>query len=512
MSDVVLSLGPHGRIRGRRGSNGVCRFLGIPYAQPPTGERRWKKPEALADGFSYESDGAPRDCTEFGNICPQETYILYDKPFNEIPGAKYSEDCLNVNIWTPAEKPPAGTTWPVLTFIHGGWLQIGSPSVEDGYQPLELLSGDGVGLQAIVVSIGYRLNVFGFLAGEGVEGNFGFWDQRLALEWIQEHAAFFGGDPSKVTLMGHSAGGFSAHTQLQYELLHTDGSKPLFKNVFLYSNAIPAQPKTRGEANGQLLDLCKVLGLEETSSGKERLQTLRKISEQTLVDALPKLKMSNFRAVTDGALIHADMVKKFEDHTFAKLFKDRGYRLMTGETETEQYLYSKWLPPKNEEELPTKLQNYYSAEVAKKLLAHPGYKGDVVDVFGRIVSDMQVRAPIRILCRQLVEGGVPAERILRYRIAFRPGFLDENYPPEAGVTHGADLPYWWAVRQFGFTDEEWSALKAWLSRTLAKLVDGSPFEPAALQQYLLFGPDGKSAVVEDQYWEHLMSVIDAVSN
>ncbi len=66
-------------------------------------------------------------------------------------------------------------------------------------------------------------------------------------------------------------------------------------------------------------------------------------------------------------------------------------------------------------------------------MAHPGYKGEVVEVFSRIVSDMQVRAPIRIMCRQLLEAGVPPERILRYRIAFRPGFFDKFFPPKAGV-------------------------------------------------------------------------------
>ncbi len=78
-----------------------------------------------------------------------------------------------------------------------------------------------------------------------------------------------------------------------------------------------------------------MLEISESLSGEEKLQALRKIPEQDLVDALPKLKMSNFRGVTDGAIIHADMMKKFEGGFFAKIFRDRGYRLITGETETE---------------------------------------------------------------------------------------------------------------------------------------------------------------------------------
>ena len=90
MADTLVSVGTHGRVRGRRGSDGVCRYLGIPYAEPPTGDRRWKKPTPLPKSFSYETAGEPRDCTEFGNTCPQEIYILDGKPFNELFEGKVS--------------------------------------------------------------------------------------------------------------------------------------------------------------------------------------------------------------------------------------------------------------------------------------------------------------------------------------------------------------------------------------------------------------------------------------
>lgn len=81
-----------------------------------------------------------------------------------------------------------------------------------------------------------------------------------------------------------------------------------------------------------------------------------------------------------------------------------------------------------------------------------------------------------------------------------------------GQTHGADLFLWWAGKRYGATETEWADLKSWINDTLAKLVYGEAFSPEpGLKEYLLFGPDGKSAIVEDQYWGHLMSVIDAVS-
>lgn len=180
MKDTTISLGQHGQVRGRQDDHGVCRFLGIPYALPPLGPRRWTKPGALpADHVYQDGDHQPRDCTMFGPVCAQEIYYVDGKAINELPAAvRHSEDCLNLNIWTPADPTSADGAWPVLVFIHGGWLQIGSPSVLDRDQPQELIGADGAGLQAVVVSIGYRLNVFGFLAGDGVPGNFGFWVSR----------------------------------------------------------------------------------------------------------------------------------------------------------------------------------------------------------------------------------------------------------------------------------------------------------------------------------------------
>jgi carboxylesterase type B len=88
MQDVFVETGPGGRLRGAKDANGVCRFLGVPYALPPINERRWRKPEPLPTDYSYETDGQARDCTNFGNVCPQETYVMDGAPFNYLDGAK----------------------------------------------------------------------------------------------------------------------------------------------------------------------------------------------------------------------------------------------------------------------------------------------------------------------------------------------------------------------------------------------------------------------------------------
>lgn len=166
----ILDLGSHGQLKGALFANGVKRFTHVPYALPPTGPRRWKKPEPLPKDHVYGSN-SPLDCTEHGNVCPQPEYTVNGNP--EIkPVCSFDEDCLAVNVWLPpGDAPKRG--WPILAWIHGGWLQIGDPSLKEHAQPTQLIAEGG--LDAIVVSIGYRLNIFGFLAGDGLQGNFGFW-------------------------------------------------------------------------------------------------------------------------------------------------------------------------------------------------------------------------------------------------------------------------------------------------------------------------------------------------
>ena len=113
-----------------------------------------------------------------------------------------------VNVWAPSGKPPPGG-WPVIIWIHGGWLQLGDPMYDQNMHPYELIAKTGFGLEVVVVAPGYRLNIFGFLGADvdgELSGNWGFWDQRCAIEWISENVKYFGGNNQNVTLGGVSAG------------------------------------------------------------------------------------------------------------------------------------------------------------------------------------------------------------------------------------------------------------------------------------------------------------------
>ncbi|KAL7003892.1 hypothetical protein EMMF5_006570 [Cystobasidiomycetes sp. EMM_F5] len=237
-SPCSLSLGSLGTLNGleyhsKTGEPLVRRFLKIPYCLPPVGEYRWKRPRKLPDGFSYGN----LDCTQPGPLCPQASYVSLKPTTNNVG---YDEDCLNLNIWMPAvPAPPEG--WPVLIWFHGGFFQIGD-AADPTMDPTELIARRGADLRAIFISPTYRLGILGFLAGmelqeedeQGAAGNYGLWDQRMAIEWIRRNAVRFGGDPDRITLMGRSAGAYSVHSQLAYDFLMAPSSETIpFKSAIL---------------------------------------------------------------------------------------------------------------------------------------------------------------------------------------------------------------------------------------------------------------------------------------
>jgi para-nitrobenzyl esterase len=192
----------------------ILLFRGIPYAAPPVGDLRWREPQPPAPWIGV------RDATSYGAICYQAGSSL------RIPRSNMSEDCLTLNIWTPSLKPAEPA--PVMVYIHGGGFVHGSASDS---------SLNGIALStrgAVVVTINYRLGVFGFLAHPDLtresphraSGNYGLMDQIAALRWVRQNIAAFGGDPRNIIVFGESAGATSIGYLLVSPLAAGNGTTP----------------------------------------------------------------------------------------------------------------------------------------------------------------------------------------------------------------------------------------------------------------------------------------------
>lgn len=191
-------------------------YLGIPYAQPPVGQLRFRKPVPI------ESWNGTYDATRPKPSCIQPRFsTIFIVPTD------LSEDCLYLNVWTTGKKGPLK---PVLAWIHSGAFKFGS-SYERWYDGAALATMNDV----VLVSFNYRLGMFGFFdsGDETAPGNVGLWDQNLALKWIQKNIENFGGDPDSVTAFGESAGAMSTHAHML-----SPHSKGLFKRAFLCSGTL----------------------------------------------------------------------------------------------------------------------------------------------------------------------------------------------------------------------------------------------------------------------------------
>lgn len=200
---------------------GLRVFRGIPYAAAPVGPLRWEAPVPPTPWAGV------RDATKPGARCIQD--IRRDPDF----GRAASEDCLNLNVWTPRGATPSNKR-PVMVWIHGGGFLNGSADIYDAHW----LTTQG---DIVVVTVNYRLGALGFLAldalgGGGDVGNYGFADQQAALRWVHDNVANFGGDPDKVTIAGESAGAMSVCDHLA-----APGSAGLYRSAILQSGPCQVQ-------------------------------------------------------------------------------------------------------------------------------------------------------------------------------------------------------------------------------------------------------------------------------
>lgn len=281
------------------GPGTVAAFLGIPYGESTAGPNRFLAPVARApwDGVLAALEPGP--------ACPQTLTSLTEAPEGQ------SEDCLSLNVWAPAE--PGEAPAPVLVFVHGGGFLVGTATDALASEDVDWFNIDGRFLAAeqglVVVTMNYRLAAFGFLAGvAGLEGNQGLLDQQLALRWVRDNIAAFGGDPDNVTLMGESAGGTSVATHV-YGMPSSSG---LFQRAIIESNPAGVGVQTWSEARAQgeryLLRVGCFFSLDRLGCLQEKPLTDLQAAQTPVVDLLTLLDRGTFALLAwlpavDGSIV-----------------------------------------------------------------------------------------------------------------------------------------------------------------------------------------------------------------
>ncbi|MGB8260570.1 MAG: carboxylesterase family protein [Terracidiphilus sp.] len=283
-ADPLLVKTEQGKVHGKTINDGkVNAFLGLPYAAPPAGEMRWKAPAPAA---KWKGE---RDATQYGAHCAQGK-VFEDMIFQDNGD---SEDCLFVNVYAPASATKKSKL-PVMFWIHGGGYAGGGSN-----EPRH--NGDFLPLKGVVlVTVNYRLGVFGFLATSelmkeqgGTAGNYGLMDMIAALRWVKANIGGFGGDPANVTIFGESAGSFAVSTLM---------ASPMAQGLF--AKAIGESGAAFGGLGGDTLAERTIAdGAWMEKAGIKSLADLRAMPAGKILDAAKSKGMTGFSTVIDGKLL-----------------------------------------------------------------------------------------------------------------------------------------------------------------------------------------------------------------
>lgn len=407
-----------GRLSGiHDAGTGLNAFKGIPYAASPVGPLRWKPPQPAVAWKDV------RKADHFGPRCMQRP-IFSDMVFRS---DGMSEDCLYLNVWTPADG--AGKKLPVLVYFYGGGF-IGGDGSESRY--------DGAALARrgiVTVTVNYRLDVFGFLATPALAaesprhaaGNYGLLDQHAALEWVKRNIAAFGGDPEQVTIGGESAGSMSVSAQM---------ASPLSKG--LMQRAIGESGSMLGNLNPTPLAQAMREGDDfQRRVGAHSLKELRAMSAQTLLDAAGQQGVPEFRPDVDG-------------YFFPRLPKDiyaageqAHIPLLLGANSQE----GSYLNLLGKDQAPTPanyraaVQKLYGKHAGEALKLYPGETEEQVKASGTaLAGDRFIAFSTWAWMRAHRQTG-KSPVYYYYFTQARPAKRDGSAGPDAGAVHSGEIEY-----------------------------------------------------------------------
>lgn len=370
-----------------------CAFLGVPFGAPPTGDLRWRPPVAAPDWTPSRLDATlpPPACGT---------------------GPQGREDCLKLNIWAPS--PAAGAAVPVIVWLHPGSFFAASANL--AAQNGERLAEE---TGTIIVAPNYRLGPFGFLAHEALRnddpsyptaGNYGLLDQRLALEWVREHIADFGGDPTRITVAGQSAGALSVSLHLV-----APGSWGLFDRAILQGGAASYRWRTRVDGASQGEAFAAQLGCTDPA---EVVTCLRSKTRTEILAALPtgteqfaEDSRTHWSPVVDGFVIPDQPRMLFEAGAFSQVpvllgsNRDEGWTFVNRsfpDTPTGPYEMTV-------EEYESAVSTEFGADAPAILAAYPpaDYRGNPKEALSKLVDDAEYACGASRLARLIERHQVP---------------------------------------------------------------------------------------------------------
>lgn len=461
-------------------NDGIGVFKGIPFAAPPTGQDRWRAPQPVKPWSGV------READRFAPACMQSPQML--KFIGSDAGA--SEDCLYLDVWTPAKAP--GEKLPVMVWIYGGGFAAGATSSPT-------YAGDKLARLGVVqVNVSYRVGAFGFLAhpalskeGGGGSGNYGLLDQIAGLKWVRDNIAAFGGDPSNVTIFGESAGGISVSM-----LTASPEAKGLFERAISESGGSFGPPvrklgsKAAGE-NVPTLAVAEARGERFLKKlGAESLAEARAMPAETILKAEGPGLGTGFWPVADGHVLLGDQYRLYRRGRF----NDTPVLIGTNSDEGASFVRGKTTP----------------AELEAQVRAQYGKRADTILAAYPHANEKEATRSAQDLMRDSLFGW---STWTWARLQTKHGrhkafvyYFDHRTPqtPE-GAPHASELPYVFKTLDVrgGQPRPEDTAVSDLMSRywtNFAKTGDpngpGLPQWPAfeaADQQAMVFGQDGGSA-------------------
>ncbi|MBV8898032.1 MAG: carboxylesterase family protein [Acidobacteriaceae bacterium] len=421
-----------GLVEGSASADGKVQvFEGIPFAAPPVGKLRWQAPQPVLPWEGL------RKASAFGSRCMQAS-IFPDMVFRD-PGP--SEDCLFLNVWTPAQS--ANAHLPVMVWIYGGGFAAGAASEprQDGSK----LAEKGV----VVVSMNYRLGVFGFFAHpeltkespQHASGNYGFLDQAAALEWVHKNIAGFGGDPDKVTIFGESAGSISVCAQMASPLSKNLIKRAIGESGSLFMLMAPTRSLAESEEQGAKF---------ATEVSAANLDALRAMPAQQLLDAAQQHRQSiRFWPNVDGYFLPEQPQEIYAAGKQAHVALLAGWN--TDEQSAEGFFGKE---PHTMEGYTARMKDLYADHSDEMLKLYPAAdEAQMKESAGALAGDRFIAySTWKWLEEQLQTGDAPV-----YRYHFEQAPPQPAGTPSHGAYHSADIEYVFETldsKNLPWTDED----------------------------------------------------------